>query len=635
DGKLYLTKDFSVNSGQSGDSRLNRAVRRFLFRLDNRYGLFISKQIASGNSQALLQINAKKNTDVKLHMDESYQLTVNANSIRLNSETDIGAIRGLETILQLIESDANGYYLSAVQINDAPRFPWRGLLIDVSRHWMPVDVIKRNLDAMAAVKLNTLHLHLSEDQGFRIESKTFPKLQEMGSNGDYFKQSEIKDLINYATDRGIRVMPEFDIPGHATSWVVGYPELASAPGPYTIETGFGVFDPTIDPTKEATYNFLERFFKEMTALFPDEYFHIGGDENNGKQWDSNPKIQQFMKDNDLEDNHQLQAYFNKRILQILSAQGKKMVGWDEIFQPDIPNTIVIQSWRGKQALYESAKKGYQGILSNGYYIDLVSPASFHYLNDPLPADAPISQSEKQFILGGEATMWAELITPETIDSRIWPRTAAIAERFWSNGSVNDVDDMYRRLDLISLRLEELGLTHIKNVDMMLRRLINSENIENLRVLVDLIEPVKGYKRHDQGIAYSTEIPFTRIADVARPDSRTARQFADLVERFLAKQSEKTGAVLKKWLTLWQLNHERLMPTIRANAVIHQLEALSLSLQKISTRALSAIDIISARKKATANWLKDAELEIKTARQPAMEAELMLCDAIEKLVNACK
>jgi N-acetyl-beta-hexosaminidase len=234
------------------------------------------------------------------------------------------------------------------------------------------------------------------------------------------------------------------------------------PGLSLLRGSLGVFGPVFDPTRPEVYRFFDKFFKEMARLFPDPYLHIGGDEVEAKQWKENPKIQAFMKKHNLPDNHALQAYFNREILKILTRYHKKMVGWDEIYQPGLPKDIVIQSWRGTQALVDGAKKGYQGLLSNGYYIDLCETAERHYLNDPIPPDSPLSESEKKLILGGEATMWAELISPETIDSRIWPRTAAIAERLWSPVEVRNVDDMYERLKVLSLQLEDTGLQHLKN-----------------------------------------------------------------------------------------------------------------------------------------------------------------------------
>src|SRR5216683_1821921 len=218
-----------------------------------------------------------------------------------------------------------------------------------------------------------------------------------------------------------------------------------------------------------------------------------------------------MKEKGIKDNHALQAYFNQRLLKILQKHGKKMIGWDEILHPDLPKDAVIQSWRGQAALAEAAKKGYNGILSNGYYIDLIFTAAQHYRADPLPADSPLTPEEAKHVLGGEATMWGEWVSPETIDSRIWPRTAAIAERLWSPRNVKDVDDMYRRLDAISMQLEELGLTHEKNVDMLLRRMATTENIDPLKTLVSLVEPVKEYRRAREHPA-TMLTPLTRLID---------------------------------------------------------------------------------------------------------------------------
>src|SRR5213075_1636301 len=373
-----------------------------------------------------------------------------------------------------------GFSVLVATIDDKPRFPWRGLLIDSGHRFVHISAIKRNLDGMEAVKLNVFHWRFADNQGFHIESKKFPLLQEKGSGGFYYSQDQAREVINHARERGIRVVPEFDIPGHSTSWLVGYPELGSAPGPYKIERGAGIFEPALDPTREQTYKFLDAFLGEMAALFPDAYMHIGGDENEGKQWDRNPQIQAFMKEKGIKDNHALQAYFNQRVLKILQKHGKKMIGWEEILHPDLPKDAVIHSWRGPASLAEAAKRGYNGILSAGYYIDLIYPASDHYKADPLPENSPLTADQAKHILGGEATMWSEWVSPETIDSRIWPRTAAIAERLWSPQGINEVDDMYRRLAIIDLQLEELGMTQRKNQLMMLRRLAGTPDVSALQ-----------------------------------------------------------------------------------------------------------------------------------------------------------
>ena len=387
-------------------------------------------------------------------------------------------MRGLETLLQLLQGDRDGYYLPGIKVQDQPRFPWRGLLIDVGRHYEPMEVLKRNLDAMAAVKLNVLHWHLTEDQGFRVESKKFPKLHSMGSDGLYYTQDQVREIIAYARDRGIRVVPEFDIPGHATSWLVGYPELGSAPGPYKIERGAGIFEPALDPTREQTYKFLDAFLGEMAALFPDAYMHIGGDENEGKQWDRNPRFPAFMKRKASKTITPAGLFQSAPLEDPAEArQGKGWLGRDSHpgSAPGCGRPVVA----GQASLADAAKKGYNGILSAGYYIDLIFPASQHYLADPIPENSTLSPEEAKHVLGGEATMWGEWVSPETIDSRIWPRTGAIAERLWSPRTVTDVDDMYRRLSVLSRQLEELGLTHEKNYQMLLRRLAGTAEIAPL------------------------------------------------------------------------------------------------------------------------------------------------------------
>jgi len=640
EGIFRITKSFTTaieGVSNAETDRVSKALHRMRHRLAGRTGLFFANNeihIKKRAKNAALRITFQRSGKLKLYEDESYQLTVKPAGIRLSAITDIGILRGIETLLQLLGADEKGYFFPAVTIEDRPRFAWRGLLIDSCRHFLPLGVIKRNIDGMAAVKMNVLHWHLTEDQGFRVECKTFPKLHQLGSDGFYYTHEQVREVIQYAANWGIRVMPEFDIPGHSTSWLVGYPELGSAPGPYTIEREWGIKDPTFNPTIKATYKFFNHFFKEMAALFPDDYIHIGGDENNGKHWDANPKIQAFKKKRHLPDNHALQAYFNQKILRILTRYKKRMVGWDEIFQSYLPKSIVIQSWRGKKALREAARKGYNSILSNGYYIDLVQPTDFHYLNDPIPEDSDLTPEEQKRILGGEATMWAELISPETVDSRIWPRTAAIAERLWSPAHVRDVNDMYRRLDIISLQLEELGLTHIKNQEMMLRRLTNGIDTAALKVLVEVMEPLKIYKRKHQGVTYTFFSPLTRVVDAALPDAKKARMFRFRVADFVKNKPNKAAAeTLLRDLRLWKENHEKLLPVIKQSPVLKEIETLSEDLSRISDIGIQAIEYLLVEKKAAPQWLEESKKILEAAKKPRGHAELMIVSAIEQLLDA--
>src|SRR4051812_47024475 len=264
-GTLPITPTFSVSVTGVHDAALESGVQRFVAQFSRQTGIPFRSQTGANPT---LSVHADKALEsvLKLGEDESYQLTVTNSSAQITAPTSLGALHGLQTFLQLVAISPSGFAAPAVTIKDQPRFPWRGTLIDVSRHFIPLDVLKRNLDGMAAVKMNVLHWHLSDDQGFRVESKKFPKLQRMGSDGFYYTQEEVRELIEYARDRGIRVVPEFDMPGHTTAWFAGYPELASAPGPYQIERQFGVFDPAMDPTREQTYEFLDEFIGEMAGL---------------------------------------------------------------------------------------------------------------------------------------------------------------------------------------------------------------------------------------------------------------------------------------------------------------------------------------------------------------------------------
>jgi hexosaminidase len=635
-GRLLITKAFTVGVRGRADERLQAAIDRMRRRLEGRTVMELQRGPASDANTATLLVETQGpgKTVPSVDENESYSLDVSDRQAVLRAPTVVGALRGLETFLQLLESDREGYFIPAVQIQDKPRFRWRGLLIDSGRHYEPMEVLKRNLDAMAAVKLNVLHWHLTEDQGFRIESKKFPKLHQMGSDGLYYTQDEAREIIAYARERGIRVVPEFDIPGHATSWLVGYPELGSAPGPFTIERRAGIFEPALDPTREEVYKFLDQFLGEMAALFPDAYLHIGGDENEGKQWDRNPQIQAFMKAKGIKDNHALQTYFNQRLLEILKKHGKRMMGWDEIFQPDLPKDVVIHSWRGAKALAEAAKKGYDGILSNGYYIDLSYPASQHYAADPLPADSGLNEAEAAHILGGEATMWGEWVSPETIDSRIWPRTATIAERLWSPREVNDVEDMYRRLKIISRQLEELGLTHQKNQAAMLRRLAQDEDTGPLQTLASVVEPVKEYRRYQQR-PQTMLSPLTGLVDAAQPESEAAREFARLVDGLLsdAPRFELRSQEIQNTLTEWRNAGTELEAMIDRSPALHEARPLALDLSKMGIAGMEALSFLRKGVAPTIEWRDSVLATLEQAAQPKAALEFPIIPSVRELVVA--
>jgi hexosaminidase len=630
-GGLDISHGVGISLDKFHDDRLDNAVAWARERLQEQTGTLMQ----AGAASVVISADGPGQAVQGLDEDESYTLDITTQSAHLHAATDVGAMRGLETLLQLVQSDGNGFWLPMVSIQDAPRFKWRGLMIDCSRHFEPVGVIERTLDAMAAVKMNVFHWHLSDDQGFRIESKIYPKLTGMGSDGQFYTQEQAKEIVAYASGLGIRVVPEFDIPGHSTSWVVGYPDLASATGPFTIERHFGVFDPVMDPTRETTYAFLDKFVGEMADIFPDAYMHIGGDENNGVEWKKNPRIQAFMHDHNLKDTVSLQAYFNQKLLQILKKHGKQMIGWDEVLTPDLPKDVVVQSWRGVDSLAAGAKQGYTGILSAGYYLDHMDPASTHYSVDPVPANTDLTPVQAARVLGGEACMWSEYVEPRTIDSRIWPRTAAIAERLWSPRTVNSVDDMYRRLSVESLRLEELGLTHISQEEASLRALAGTQQIDALRPLAAVLEPVnfdtRSHWAETHGV--TTLSPLNQLVDALPPDPPSRHDFGDLVSTYLQdpvahhEEEAALAATFRSWSPSPQM-----MELLSSSPQLAEALPRALQLTELGTLGLEALNYLSSGLPAAPGWKAQKLAILDNAEKPVALTRFTVLKPLRDLVN---
>jgi hexosaminidase len=707
DGLLVLDADVSHQFRGSSTPRLERAVRRFYSRLSTVTGV----RFGNGDDPRLILEWGGRAVDYPaLGDDESYSIEVSEHEMLVSAPAETGIIYGLETLLQLVREEQHQWVVPQLSLHDRPRYPWRGVLIDAGRHWIPKDVILRSLDAMASVKLNVLHWHLTEYQGFRVESKVFPALHERGSDGHYYTQDDVRDVIEYAADRGIRIVPEFDLPGHATSWFVGYPELASAPGPYVLDSVFGVLEPVMDPTKEEVYAFLDRFFGEMAGLFPEPYVHIGGDEVVGDHWEEKAQIRQFMADHDLDDAHALQTYFNIRLQRLLEQHGKRMMGWDEILHRGLPTRdVVVQTWRNHSSLWESARSGYGAVLSAGYYLDYKQPAGYHYgvdpavipgavtieidstdwkgwhciltLSDmeidgaiylfgeggnlrgvtqfmegsagftdavldgdrltfstesnfgtvkfdarisgdsitgtarlsfftlqlrgarsggsdmeagqPLPEFTridPLTEEQAKRLLGGEACMWTEMVDARTLESRVWPRAAAVAEKLWSPRTLtDDTGDMYRRLLVLDDRLEGLGLRHRSYRDSLLRDMASAEYLDALRTLVDLLEEDKFFNRM---VLYEPELytttPLNRVVDAAPPESYVAYRFAQDVDSWIASRDGALRERLELVLGVWAANHEQLAPAFAQSARLQEVEPHSVHLSQLASLALEAL-----------------------------------------------
>jgi hexosaminidase len=618
-----------------GDERVHHATQRFLRNLAMRTGAPFDRHFAGAPEGPALVIRcAGDGRRVQaLDEDEGYHLSVSQTGIQLTAANPLGIMHGLETLLQLVEPGPSGWVIPDVRIEDAPRFAWRGLMIDVSRHFMPLDAIERNIDGMAAVKLNVLHLHLSDDQGFRIQSKRCPRLTQMASDGLFYTQDQMLELIVYARDRGVRIVPEFDVPGHAVSWLVAYPQLSSGPAPQgVVRSEQDHLRPPLDPTNEETYKLLDRVFGEMEKLFPDQNFHIGGDEVDGKYWDKDEHIQAWMREHNIKDNHALQTYFTKRVQQIVHKHGKDMEGWDEILDGDLPKDSLIQSWRGADSLANAARMGYKTVLSAGYYLDLMYPASQHYAVDPTSGPSvSLTAQEKANIVGGEAAQWTEYVTPENLDNRLWPRTAAIAERLWSPASVTDVNSMYRRLAVLSRNLEWLGLQHVSGSSRMLGRIAGDDMPPQLlETLAAAVEPVKEYDREKTQV-YDAEAPLNHLADAVPPESDQARYINELAQRAVHDPSAR--AKLRAVFLRWRENDAQIEPYLPTSMLRKPLVPLSQNLSELGRLGLDALDAIEAGGDISAEQRKAQLAKVDSRAAPHAEMFLVVTPAVRALVEA--
>lgn len=630
-GQFPINGKFGIAFKGYTEPRLARAQQRFLGTLSRETGIPLWQEAQYNQANFIVTTGHASDAVQQLGEDESYHLEVSPTQVRLTAANPLGVLHGLQTFLQLVRITPQGFSAPAVTIDDAPRFPWRGLMIDVSRRFVPLPVIERNLDGMEAVKLNVFHWHLSDNQGFRVESKKFPLLQEKGSDGLYYTQDQVRQVVQYARDRGIRVVPEFDMPCHTTSWFVGYPQLASGKGPYQIARQTGVLDPAMDPTKESTYKFIDEFIGEMAGLFPDAYFHVGGDECNGKEWDANPRIQRFMRAHGMANNAALQAYFTARVQKLVARHHKIMVGWDEVLQPGTPKNVVIQSWRGQASLAQAAKQGNRGLLSHGYYVNRNWPAAQYYLVDPMADDASLTPEQKKRILGGEAAQWTECVSSENIDIRTWPQTGAIAERLWSPQSVRDVNSMYRRLNILSMKLEAYGINPRATTEEMLERMSGSPDPESLRVLADVVQPRAEACAGGEGNILT---PLNRLVDAVPADSVAARKFEMLAKR-IASGNATAGdwQIAEEQLKRWRDNDTHLHPLLEQSSLTEELAPLSQNLSQSAEIGLEVLGDLKNGRTMTADRQTQLLQTLKNLEQPQTGLRDMIAPSVEILVRA--
>jgi hexosaminidase len=653
---------FTFSYGQTHDPKLEAAVRRELILLGRTCGGEVLRSAidhpAPPHPALLINVAAASEPVQTIDEDESYQLHITAEQATLTAANDLGAMHGLQTLLQLATVQQGACVLPAVTIRDTPRFQWRGFMLDVSRHFEPVSVVERTLDGMAAAKLNVFHWHLSDDQGFRAESKKYPRLTQAASEGEFYTQDQLREVVAYASARGIRVVPEFDMPGHGSSWIMAYPDLSPHANITTLPVVYGMHTAVLDPTRKSTYKFIDGLVEEMGRIFPDAYFHIGGDEVQGQAWLSDPDVAAFMKKKGLTKPAELQAWFNQQLEVILKKHNKKMIGWDEILDPALPKNIVIQSWRGEASLAEGARQGYQGILSAPYYLDAQKTSAQMYLADPIPADTTLNPEQQKLILGGEICMWAEQLNAETLDSRLWPRLLAVAERFWSPQGDRDISDMYQRLRVNSLKLEDLGLRHISGPETVRRGMLLQLDPEALDTLTSILEPVSFHERsrtqHTNGWT-----ALDRLVDAVVPDPPSRQQVAGEVAAIAGNVSVPPqpgdpklaldlsgdvpqGAVPPRAVSLirlrqrflsWQAAQTRLLEEMQQTPRLSDAGIRAQQLGDLASVGLSALAYLESHTAPPAGWQAQQMALLDAAYQPAALVRFTVLESMRKLVVA--
>jgi hexosaminidase len=412
--------------------------------------------------------------------DEGYTLTSTAERIRIAAHKPAGAFYGVQTLRQLLPPQVESktkvenveWTVPAVRITDVPRFKWRGFLFDVCRHFRTKEEVKRYIDLLAYHKLNVLHWHLTEDQGWRIEIKKYPKLTEIGAwrddgkggrYGGFYTQDDVREVVAYAKSRYITVVPEIEMPGHSRAALAAHPELSCTGGPFTVANRWGVFEDVYCAGNDQTFEFLEAVLDEVLELFGSQFIHIGGDEVPKTRWKACSKCQARIKDKRLKDEHELQSWFVRRIDAYLTAKGRRLVGWDEILEGGLAPGATVQSWRGMEGAVAAAAAGHDTIVSptSHCYLDYSyerTPVQKSYSFEPVPPQ--LTPEQARHVLGLEGNMWAER-TPEPADTdrQTFPRLCALAEVAWSPPQVRAWDEFEPRLEVHLARLRLMGVKH--------------------------------------------------------------------------------------------------------------------------------------------------------------------------------
>ncbi|MHC2992321.1 beta-N-acetylhexosaminidase [Pontibacter sp. HJ8] len=500
---------------QSGSFAIGKETRIFVdpknVELRN-IGEYLAKHIQkmTGVQPAVIQKAPDKNSSQHIYLTlstpvdtlgaEGYTLNVQPTQVVLAAKEPHGIFLGTQTIRQLLPPQPTTAPVSipALEVVDKPRYQWRGMHLDAGRHFQPVEFVKEYIDYLAMHKMNTFHWHLTEDQGWRIEIKKYPKLTEVGawrdgtlighySNqphqftneryGGFYTQEQIKDVVKYAQERYINVVPEIEMPGHAVAALTAYPELSCTGGPFQVEKKWGVFDDVFCAGNEQTFKFLEDVMTEVLALFPSKIVHIGGDESPKTRWEKCPKCQKRIADEGLKDEHELQSYFIQRMEKFLNAKGRTIIGWDEILEGGLAPNAYVMSWRGTEGGIAAAKQHHYVVMTPGSHVYFD-----HYQGEPSleptaigglttlekvysfePTPSVLSAEEKKYILGAQANVWTEYIpTTDHVEYMVFPRISALSEVLWTPAKLKDWKSFQNRMQQQYKRYDALGINYAKS-----------------------------------------------------------------------------------------------------------------------------------------------------------------------------
>ena len=457
---------------ENGTFELNKSISIEYDDLFNIEGEFLERilsdqfKLETGQNGKVLSLKKMNN-----YIKEGYQLKVNRNDISIEASSREGIFYGIQTLIQLMELNKyeNDIELPTCKINDSPSFKHRGMLLDCCRHFFDKKVIKKYIDLLAQYKMNKLHWHLTEDQGWRIEIDKYPKLTSIGSQRKdssgvyegYYTKENIKEIVDYAKNKHIEVIPEIEFPGHSQAAIAAYPQLSCTGKPIDVATEWGVFKDIYCAGNDSVFTFMEDVLSEVIELFPSSFIHIGGDEAPKTRWENCPKCQKRMLEENLKDEHELQSYFIKRIEKYLNSRGKTLIGWDEILEGGLAKNAVVQSWRGMNGGIEAAKHGNKVIMSptSHAYFDYSIKSTdmkqvYHF--DPIPTE--LDSIQKQLVLGGECNLWSEHIPDEKkLDEMVFPRMLAMSEVLWSYPKERNYDAFLARADNHAHLLRSYGV----------------------------------------------------------------------------------------------------------------------------------------------------------------------------------